>query len=111
MQGEQEVQVPGESHMGTYNRVILALGGMTALEFVVAYAMKELDLFTVGVLVLLTLAGWKAWLVARAFMHLKYDPRLLAVVALTPVVLATPLVALVVWDLVTVTNGTAMFGS
>jgi caa(3)-type oxidase subunit IV len=45
------------------------------------------------------LACWKAILVARFFMHIKYDPRILALIIVTPVVLAAPLVVLVGFDL------------
>jgi caa(3)-type oxidase subunit IV len=92
----------GESHLPTYNRVIVLLATLTAVEFGIAYWMKaDAGLpFVVGVLALLALAGWKAVWVARFFMHLKYDPSSLAFLALIPLILGAPIVVLVGYDLV-----------
>ena len=99
-----------ESHLPTYNRIIIALSVMTAAEFVVAFQMvpagggEGLFSFTVGLLLLVGMAGWKAVLVARFFMHLKFDPKfdpkLLAWLITSPVVLATPLVLVCIYDAV-----------
>lgn len=96
----------GESHLPTYNRVIVLLAALTAVEFVIAFWMHG-DIpalgtlpFVVGVLGLLLLAGWKAVWVARFFMHLKYDPSSLAFIAVIPVFLGTPIVLLVGYDLI-----------
>jgi len=89
-----------ESHLGTYTRVIITLSALTAAEFGLAWAIHgaAAALFVLGVLGLLALAAWKAVLVARVFMHLKYDPRILSLLALVPLVLATPLVLFGIWD-------------
>jgi caa(3)-type oxidase subunit IV len=96
----------GESHLPVYKRVILTLGGLTAVEFVLSFWMHGsipgigVFPFMAGVLLLIGLAFWKAILVARFFMHVKYDPGVLAFLAVTPLILATPLVLLVGFDLV-----------
>lgn len=89
----------GESHIPIYRRTILTLSGLTAVEFALAYWMQHGLPLALGVVLLVGLACWKAVLVARFFMHIKYDPRILALIAVTPVVLATPLVLLVGFDL------------
>jgi caa(3)-type oxidase subunit IV len=89
----------GESHIPIYRRTILTLSGLTAVEFAIAYTMQHGLSFVLGVLLLVGLACWKAILVARFFMHIKYDPRILALIIVTPVVLAAPLVVLVGFDL------------
>ena len=92
-------------HMSTYVRVIVTLAVATLIEFAIAYFIDPQHnsgtrpgFFMVGVLALIAIAAYKAWLVARVFMHLKYDPRILSLLAITPVVLGTPLVALGVFD-------------
>ena len=92
-----------ESHLATYWRVIVTLTVLAAGEFASAVAIEgkaqdAATVFMLGVLGLIALAGWKAVLVARFFMHLKYDPGILAFLALTPVILATPLVLFCVYD-------------
>ena len=89
----------GESHMPTYKRVIFALAFMTLVEFGIAQWMHHGFPFVFGVLLLIGLAFWKAALVARFFMHVKYDPGIFAFLAVLPVILATPLVLLVGFDL------------
>jgi caa(3)-type oxidase subunit IV len=99
------------SHLPDYNRTIVVLAALTAVEFALAWAMGAGHMgFVLGVVVLCGLAAWKAVLVGRVFMHLRFEPRGLALVALSPVVLAAPLVLLVVWDLVSLNQGTAAFG-
>ena len=64
----------------------------TGIEFGISYMMGEHHIpFVGGILILVGLAFFKAWLVAKFFMHLKYDPRILAIIAVLPLVLATPL--------------------
>lgn len=92
------------SHMATYWRVIIMLTVLTAAEFAIAFAVAPADdgtpssYFMIGVLGLLALAAWKAVLVAQVFMHLKYDPRILGVIAVSPVVLSAPMILFCVWD-------------
>ena len=90
----------GESHLPTYKRIILILGALTAVEFGLAQWMHHGFPFMVGVLLLIGLAFWKAVLVARFFMHVKYDPGILAFLAVTPLILATPMLLFVGFDLV-----------
>ena len=86
-----------ENHVRIYGKTILVLSGLTALEFLLAWMVKPgsgepIMGFVLGVILLCALAVWKAVLVGRVFMHLKYDPRLLSICALTPVILGIPLV-------------------
>lgn len=54
--------------------------------------------FALGVVVLVALAFFKAVLVARSFMHLKYDPRPLSVIAMIPLLLASFIIMVGVFD-------------
>ncbi len=87
-------------HMGIYWRVIITLAVFTGIEFGISFAIHgaAATAFMLGVLGLLGLAAWKAVLVARFFMHLEYDPGILAFLALVPGVLGTPLIAFGVYD-------------
>ncbi len=93
-----------ESHLPTYTRVIITLAVATAIEFGIAMfigldeAGVKPKMWMIGVLALIGLAAWKAILVGKIFMHLKYDPKILSLLAITPVVLATPLCAFCIWD-------------
>lgn len=91
-----------ESHLPVYKRVIVTLAVLTAVEFGIAWLMHGASpgLHATGVLSLIGLAAWKAVLVARFFMHIKYDPRILALLAVIPVVLGAPIVFLVGFDLI-----------
>ena len=88
-----------ESHLPTYKKVITALTVMTIVEFGISFGMQAGFPFTFGVLLLIGLAFWKATLVARFFMHVKYDPGILAFLAILPLILAAPLGVLVAFDL------------
>jgi len=93
-----------ESHLPTYVRVIITLAVLTAGEFAIAFWIapgedhQRPNVFMLGVLMLIGLAAWKAVLVARFFMHIKYDAKILALLAMVPVILGTPLVLLCVYD-------------
>ena len=91
---------PYHNHMPTYWRVIITLAVLTGVEFGIAFLMKGVGptAFMLGVLALIALAAVKAVMVAKFFMHLKYDPKILALLCLTPVVLGTPLVLFCVYD-------------
>lgn len=96
-----------DSHLSTYNKIIITLSVLTIIEFAIAYAMSPGDAetaamigFTLGVLILVGLACWKAVLVARYFMHIKYDPKVLAYIILSPVALMFPLVLVPLYDAV-----------
>lgn len=90
----------GGSHLPTYKKVIGGLFALTVVEFGISFWMHAGFPFMLGVLVLIALAFWKAILVAKFFMHVKYDPGILAFLAVIPVILATPLLLLVGFDLV-----------
>lgn len=90
-----------ESHLPTYRKVIVILAVLTAVEFAIAQVMpKEGAVFVAGVLVLLALAFVKAVYVARFFMHIKYDPNVLAFLACIPLILGPPLVLVAGFDLI-----------
>ena len=88
-----------ESHLPTYKRVIVILALLTLVEFGISFAMHSFVPFGLGAVLLIGLAFWKAVLVARFFMHIRYDPSILAFIAFLPVVLGTPIVLLVGYDL------------
>jgi uncharacterized membrane protein YhaH (DUF805 family) len=90
-------------HMNIYWRVIITLTVLTAVEFAISFGIdgkadSQATLFMFGVLGLIALAAWKAVLVGRFFMHLKYDPGILSFLAIIPVILATPLVLFCIYD-------------
>lgn len=72
-----------------------ALFVLTVLEVTAVYLGLPRRLL---VLALLLLAGWKALLVALYFMHLRFEPRRLALVALTPLPLGVILVVAVLQE-------------
>lgn len=90
----------GGDHMPIYNRTIVTLAALTALEFGIAYFLDKGLPLVAGILLLVGLAAVKAYLVAKFFMHLKYDPKALAYVIITPVFLATPLILIAGYDIV-----------
>jgi caa(3)-type oxidase subunit IV len=88
-----------DHHLKDYKKIIVTLAVATAVEFGLAYLMSHHHLgFGLGVVLLVALAFFKAILVAKFFMHLRYDPRPLAFIAVTPLVLATPLVLIGCFD-------------
>ena len=90
-----------ESHLPVYTRVIVTLAALTGVEFGLSWAMHHEHVpFGLGAVLLVGLAAWKAVLVARFFMHIKYDPRILAFIAILPVFLGSPIVFLVGFDLI-----------
>jgi caa(3)-type oxidase subunit IV len=91
-----------DHHLVDYKKIITILAVATGIEFGISYMMAEGHLgFVTGVLVLVAIAFFKAVLVAKFFMHLRYDPRILAIIAVTPLVLATPLNAVCCFDAIT----------
>ena len=87
-------------HMPIYWRVIITLAVLTLAEFGIAMAIDGAapTAFMLGVLALILLAAVKATMVARIFMHLKYDPKILSAICILPVILASPLVLFCIWD-------------
>ena len=88
----------GASHDAVYVRTIILLTVLTAAEFVLVLGFRSMLPPVVVILGLLAMAGWKAMLVGKVFMHLQYDPRLLKWVAISPLVLATPLYLIASYD-------------
>ena len=87
-------------HMPIYWRVIITLGVLTGGEFAIAMAIDGVapTVFMLGVLSLILLAAIKATMVARIFMHLKYDPKILSLLCIVPLILGSPLVIFCIWD-------------
>lgn len=71
------------------------LAALTVIEVAVAYLRIERHLL---VLTLLLLAVWKVLLVALYFMHLRFEPKRLALIALTPLPLGVLLVVAVLQE-------------
>lgn len=83
------------AHRTNYMAVWLALFVMTAVEVGVAFlALSKVAI--IGALVFL--AVWKAMLVALYYMHLKFEPRRMWVLAATPLPLALILVFAVLFE-------------
>lgn len=78
-----------------YMTVFLALAVLTAIELGVAF-LGFSD--TITILLLLFLAIWKAGMVALFYMHLRYEPRSLYLLVLTPLPLALILVLAVLTE-------------
>lgn len=88
-----------DHHLGHYKKIIVVLTVLTGIEFGISYLMGAHHLaFTVGVIVLLALAFFKAALVAKFFMHLRYDPKPLAIFIVIPLVLASPILIICCFD-------------
>jgi len=88
-----------DHHLADYKKIITVLAVATGIEFGISYVMAtNAKFFVPGILVLVAIAFFKAVLVAKFFMHLRYDPRILALLAVTPLVLATPLNAICIFD-------------
>lgn len=83
---------PGSEHDREHPNYLAVWGGLallTVLEVGVAFV----DLSrTLIVLILLGLAVWKALLVALYFMHLRFEPRRVVLVAVAPLPLAAILI-------------------
>jgi cytochrome c oxidase subunit IV len=83
------------AHRTNYMAVWVALFLMTIIEVGVAFlALSK----TAIILALLLLAVWKALLVALYYMHLKYEPRRMWLLAATPLPLAMILVSAVLFE-------------
>jgi cytochrome c oxidase subunit 4 len=80
----------------TYLGVFLALMGFTALTVAVAFA----DLGPLNNIVALGIAGIKAALVVGIFMHLKYNPKVLWVVAVGGFIWLAVMILITLSDLV-----------
>src|SRR6266480_6518323 len=87
-----------------YMAIFWFLAILTVVEIAVIY--MPLAKFTIGVL-LCALALGKATLVAMYFMHLKFETRTLGMVAVTPLVIATLLIFVLLPDGFAVVHQTA----
>jgi caa(3)-type oxidase subunit IV len=90
-----------DHHLKDYKKIIVVLTIATAVEFGIAYLMGThvIGLFA-GILLLVGIAFFKAVLVAKFFMHLRYDPKPLAFISITPLILATPFNVICIFDAV-----------
>jgi caa(3)-type oxidase subunit IV len=88
-----------DHHLSDYKKIITALSVLTAIEFGISHLMAIHTMgFTMGVVILVALAFVKAALVAKFFMHLRYDPKPLAVMCVIPLVLASPILVICCFD-------------
>lgn len=78
-----------------YMAVWAGLAVLTAVEVGIVYLGFNRNLL---VLTLIALAIWKALLVALYFMHLKFEPRIVSVVAASPLLPAAILIILVLFE-------------
>ena len=78
-----------------YMAVWAGLAVLTAVEVGVVYLGFARNLL---ILTLLALAIWKALLVAMYFMHLKFEPRAVSIVAASPLLPAAILIVLVLFE-------------
>ena len=86
--------VTGEEHKSPpYMTVFVVLAVLTVLE--VLFAFTSLPQFWLA-LGLIVMALWKAFLVALYYMHLRFEPRRLWILAASPIPLAIILVVVVV---------------
>jgi cytochrome c oxidase subunit 4 len=78
-----------------YIGIFVALGVLTAIELGVAFLpWPKMTL----ILLLIGLAVWKALLVALYFMHLRFEPNRLRILAIAPLPLAVILVTAVITE-------------
>ncbi len=84
-----------EIHHPNYIGIFVMLAVLTGIELGVAFLpWSKLTL----VLILLGLAVWKALLVALYFMHLRFEPNRLRILAIAPLPLAVILVTAVITE-------------
>ena len=91
--------VPGDTAAGhkqpPYIGIFLVLAALTAVELGIAFLpWPKLTL----ILLLLGLAVWKALLVALYYMHLRFEPNRLRILAIAPLPLAVILVVAVIQE-------------
>ncbi len=86
---------PGEVHHPRYMAVFFGLAALTVVELFVAFLPWSKMMI---ILVLIGLAVWKALLVALYYMHLRYEPNRLRILAIAPLPLAVILVVAVIQE-------------
>jgi caa(3)-type oxidase subunit IV len=90
-----------DHHLKDYWRIIITLTVLTMIEFGISGLMAGHHLgFKLGIVVLVALAFVKATLVAKFFMHLRYDPKPLAIFAMIPLILASPILIICCFDVI-----------
>ncbi len=93
----------GEEHKAPpYMMVFGVLGVLTVLEVLFAFTSLPKIWLALG---LIAMAIWKAVLVALYYMHLRFEPPRLWVMALAPVPLAIILVAVVIKEIFATGSG------
>ena len=86
---------PVAKHHPNYIGIFFALAFLTAIELGVAFLpWSKMAL----ILILLGLAVWKALLVALYFMHLRFEPNRVRILAAAPLPLAVILVVAVIME-------------
>src|SRR5437867_8988448 len=105
MEADVTEERPGGEHatVGTYVLVALVLTGVTALEVGVIYVRQ---LAPIIVPLLLAMSAAKFALVALFFMHLRYDSRVLTLLFVGPLIIASGLAV----ALITLTGAFLVFG-
>ena len=81
-------------------RYMLVFGGLAALTAIEVTAAFMGFPRSVTIILLIGLAVWKALLVALYFMHLKWEPRALKVVAAAPLLPAVIMVVVILMEYV-----------
>ncbi len=88
-----------DHHLVDYRKIIAVLAVATGIEFGISWLMAEHHLgMTGGIVLLVAIAFFKAVLVAKFFMHLRYDPKPLALIAVVPLMLASFIVIIGCFD-------------
>lgn len=70
-----------------YMKVFWILATLTIVELVVPFLFTAQP--SIGLTILIVIAVWKILYIGRYFMHLKFDNRVLGMIACTPAVLAS----------------------
>ena len=87
----------GEEHKAPpYMIVFVVLGVLTVLEVLFAFTSLPKIWLAVG---LIAMALWKALLVALYYMHLRFEPKRLWILAASPIPLAIILVVVVIQEI------------
>ena len=95
--------VTGEEHKAPpYMTVFVVLAVLTVLEVLFAFTSLPKLWLALG---LIAMALWKAVLVAMYYMHLRFEPKRLWIMALSPVPLAIILVVVVIKEIFTAGSG------
>ena len=91
----ERVEHPAQHRHPNYVAVWFGLAALTAIELGVAFLPWPKRTI---VLILVGLAVWKALLVALYYMHLRFEPRRMLILAVAPLPLAVILVTAVITE-------------